>query len=98
MLVGWCIQETERRYGPGRRPFLSQIRRTGFTWARQGIDTMERAEEHIARLTRLRSREAEVLRLLDIPPWWSGSRPISPPGTIWALTTRLFAWPMRRPS
>ena len=68
MLVGWCIQETERRYGPGRRPFLSQIRRTGFTWARQGIDTMERAEEHIARLTRLRSREAEVLRLLDIPP------------------------------
>ena len=68
MLVGWCIQEMERKYGPGRRPFLSQIRREGFAWARQGIDTMERAEEHIARLTRLRSREGEVLRLLDIPP------------------------------
>ena len=68
MLVGWCIEEMERKYGPGRRPFLSQIRKEGFSWARQGIDTMERAEEHIAKLTRLRSREVEVLRLLDIAP------------------------------
>ena len=68
MLVGWCIEEMERKYGPGRRPFLSQIRKEGFSWARRGIDTMERAEEHIAKLTRLRSREVEVLRLLDIQP------------------------------
>ena len=67
MLVGWCTEEMERKYGPGRKPFLSQIRREGFAWARRGIDTMERAEEHIARLSRLRSREGEVLRLLDIP-------------------------------
>ena len=68
LLVGWCTEETQRKYGPGRRPFLSQIRKEGFIWARRGIDTMERAEEHIARLQRLRTREAEVLRLLDIPP------------------------------
>ena len=67
MLVGWCCAETQRKYGPGRRPLLSQIRREGFVWARRGIDTLERAEEHVARLTRLRSREGEVLRLLDIP-------------------------------
>jgi len=67
MLVGWCIEETAQKYGPGRKPLLSQIRKQGFAWARQGIDTMERAEEHIAKLTRLRGREAEVLRLLDIP-------------------------------
>ena len=68
MLVGWCIEEVSRKYGPGRRPFLSQIRKEGFAWARRGVDTMERAEDHIARLTRLHSREAEVLRLLDISP------------------------------
>lgn len=68
MLVGWCTEEMERKYGPGRRPFLSQIKKEGFVWARQGIDTMERAEAHLQRLTRLRSREAQVLRLLDIPP------------------------------
>ena len=63
MLVGWCGEETERKYGSGRRPFLSQIKREGFAWARRGVDTMERAEEHIAKLTRLRSRETAVLRL-----------------------------------
>lgn len=68
LLVGWCIEETARKYGPGRKPFLSQIRKEGFSWARLGIDTIERAEERIAKLTRLRSRESEVLRLLDITP------------------------------
>ncbi|MEM5779635.1 MAG: DnaD domain protein, partial [Lawsonibacter sp.] len=67
MLVGWCAEEIEQKYGPGRKPFLSQIRREGFIWAQRGIDTMERAETHIQRLTLLRRREREVLRLLDIP-------------------------------
>ncbi|MCI8424008.1 MAG: DnaD domain protein [Lawsonibacter sp.] len=67
LAVGWCAEETARKYGPGRRPFLSRIEKEGFAWARQGIDTLERAEEHVARLTRMRSREGEVLRLLDIP-------------------------------
>ena len=67
LLVSYCVEEMERKYGPGRKPFLSQIRREGFAWARRGIDTMERAEAHIQRLTQLRSREGEVLRLLDIP-------------------------------
>ena len=68
MLAGWCAEEVIRKYGPGRKPFLSQIEKQGTAWARMGIDTMERAEEHIAKLTRLRSRETAVLRLLDIPP------------------------------
>ena len=68
MLVGWCIEEMEQKYGSGRKPFLALIEKEGFSWARRGIDTMERAEEHIARLTRLRGRGAEVLRLLDISP------------------------------
>lgn len=68
MLVGWCIEDVSKKYGSGRRPFLSQIRKEGFIWARLGVDTMERAEERVQTLTRLRSRESEVLRLLDIPP------------------------------
>ena len=68
LLVGWCMEETQRKYGPGRKPFLSQIRREGFIWARKGIDTVEAAERHLQTLARLRGRSAEVLRLLDIPP------------------------------
>ena len=67
-LVGWCCEEQERKYGPGRKPFMSQIKKEGFVWARKGVDTIERADAHIARLTQLRSRESEVLRLLDISP------------------------------
>lgn len=67
MLVGWCIEEMERKYGPGRKPGLPYISKAGAAWARRGIDTMESAEAYIQRLTRLRGREGEVLRLLDIP-------------------------------
>jgi len=31
------------------------------------VDTAERAEEHLQRLLRLRSRESELIRLLDLP-------------------------------
>ena len=68
LLVNWCIEEMERKYGPGRRPFLSQIRKEGFIWARKGIDTVEAAEAHLQSLTRLRGRGNQVLRLLDIQP------------------------------
>ena len=46
---------------------MALLRREGVLWARKEVDTLERAEEHIRRLTRLRGRESQVLRLLDIP-------------------------------
>lgn len=67
MLVNWCCDEMERKYGTGRKPFMSLIKKEGFVWKRKGIDTIEQAEAYIQRLTQLRSRESEVLRLLDIP-------------------------------
>lgn len=67
LIVGWCTMEVERKYGSGRRPFLSQIRREAFRWAREGVDTAQRAEEHLQRLLHLRSREGEIIRLLDLP-------------------------------
>ena len=99
LLVNWCIEEMERKYGPGRKPFLSQIRREGFVWARKGIDTVDAAEQYLQKLVRLRGRGAQVLRLLDIRPgpWWSGRRSTSPPGMRWALTTRPCGRPMSGP-
>ena len=68
LLVSWCGEETERKYGPGKKPSMTTIKKEGFAWARKGIDTLDRADAHIQRLTTLHSRESEVLRLLDIPP------------------------------
>lgn len=67
-LVNWCAEEAERKYGPGRRPSMPMIRKEGFAWARRGVDTLEKADAHIHRLAGLRTRENEVLRLLDISP------------------------------
>ena len=67
LLVSWCCEAVEKRYGPGKKPTLPQIKKEGFAWAKRGVDTMELAEAHIQRLTHLQTRAAEVLRLLDIP-------------------------------
>lgn len=67
MLVAWCVEQHERKYGAGRRPFLSQIKKEGFIWHRRGIDTIEAAEAHIQKMISLQGREKEILRLLDIP-------------------------------
>lgn len=66
LLVNYCIEEMERKYGPGRRPKLSQIRKEGFVWQRKGIDTVEAAEAHLHKQAILRERSAAVLPLLDI--------------------------------
>ncbi len=68
LLVSWCVEEFERKYGPGRRPRMSQIQKEAFVWRRQGVDTPEAAEQHLKRLALLRTREGEILRLLDQKP------------------------------
>ena len=63
LLVNWCVEEMERKYGPGRRPRMSQIRREGFVWHRLGV---EAAEEHLKKQSALRARESALLPLLGI--------------------------------
>lgn len=67
LVVGWCELEVEYKYGPGRKPFLSQIRREAFRWAREGVDTAPRAEEYLRQQMSRRTREGEIVRLLDLP-------------------------------
>lgn len=66
LLVNWCAEEMERKYGPGRKPRLSQISKEGFVWRRKGIDTAEEAERYLRRQDQLRQRTARLLPLLDI--------------------------------
>lgn len=66
LLVSWCVEEMESKYGPGRKPKLSQIRKEGFAWHRHGIDTTEAAEAHLKKLSALRKRTGAILPLLGI--------------------------------
>ncbi len=68
LLVSWCVEDFQRKYGPGRRPRMSQVEKEAFRWHRLGVDTPEAAEQHLRRLSALRTREGEILRLLDQKP------------------------------
>ena len=68
LLVSWCVEEFERKYGEGRRPRMSQIQKEAFVWRRLGVDTPEAADAHLKRQALYRSREGEILRLLDQRP------------------------------
>lgn len=62
-LTGWCAQQAKAK-GPGRKPTLPQIRREAYKWQKAGIDTLEAADAHLRRLSRLNQRGAEIIQLL----------------------------------
>lgn len=66
LLVNYCVEEMEHKYGPGRKPRLSQIRKEGFVWRRLGVDTFEAADAYLRKQATLRTRTAAVLPLLGI--------------------------------
>ena len=66
LLVNWCVEEMQRKYGPGSMPRMSQIRKEAFAWRRLGVDTPEAADRHLHKLSALRTREGQILPLLDI--------------------------------
>ena len=47
LLVGHCIQRTERKYGPERRPTMRQVEKEGYQWKRRGLLTQELAVEYL---------------------------------------------------
>lgn len=72
LLTTWCIEETERKYGPGRKPRMSQVKKEAFVWRRLGVDTPEAADAHVGSLSALRDRERTLLPMLGI----SGRLPV----------------------
>lgn len=68
MLTQACVADTERKYGPGRKPRMPMVKKTAFQWKRLGVDTPEAADAHLKRQALYRSREGEILRLLDQRP------------------------------
>lgn len=66
-LVSYCVEEVAKKRGPGRKPTLTQIRRTAFRWQKAGVDSLETADAYLRRLARLSSRGMEIMALLGHP-------------------------------
>lgn len=65
-LTAWQIEETEHKYGPGRRPRMGEIKSAAYRWKKNGIDTLEDAESYIKKQTYFKSREGELLQCVGI--------------------------------
>lgn len=72
LAVSWCVEEYQRKYGPGRMPRMPQIQREAIRWKERGADTVDSAEAYLKRLSELRDRSVQILALLDI----RGHKPI----------------------
>ena len=68
LLVSWCVEEFQRKYGEGRMPRMSQVLKEGYVWQRLGVDTAQAAEAHLKRQSLYRTREGEILKLLGQRP------------------------------
>lgn len=65
-LVGHCVERTQRRYGPGRRPTMRQVEKEGYRWKRLGLVSAELVEEYLkdyARRQQIMPQMMEALRL-----------------------------------
>ena len=67
LLVNWCVEESRRKYGPGRMPRMGGVQRGAFRWKRLGVDTAQAADAYLKRQELYRTREGEILKLLDLP-------------------------------
>ncbi|MGI6028629.1 MAG: DnaD domain protein [Candidatus Heteroscillospira sp.] len=66
MLVGYCMERTEKRQGAGRRPSMRTIEREAYAWANREINTLELAEAHLQNLARMESETEKAKAAVGI--------------------------------
>lgn len=66
LLTSWCVEETERKYGQGRRPRMSMLKKEAFRWHDRGVDTLPAAEEFLRSQKGLARRERALLPQLGV--------------------------------
>ncbi len=66
LLVAHCTQECERKYGPGKRPAMRDIKREAYRWANREVRTLEAATEYIKQTEVAKRAKSEFRRRLGI--------------------------------
>ena len=65
-LVTYCIDEHQKRYGPNKFPTIGYIEKVAYTWEREGVLSLEKAEEHLKRLELKKNLAGEIKHVLQI--------------------------------
>lgn len=66
LLIHHCAEQTEHRYGPGKKPGFRTLEKQAYAWVNREIITYERAEEYIASEARRGEKINEAAAALGI--------------------------------
>lgn len=66
LLIHHCAEQTEQRYGPGKKPGFRTLEKEAYAWVNREIITYERAEQYIAEQERRAARLTEAARAVGI--------------------------------
>lgn len=66
LLVAHCVDEHEKKYGPGKRPTMRAVRSEAYRWADRGVFSLEAAAEYIKSGERVKKRKGEIRRILGL--------------------------------
>lgn len=66
LLVTHCLDEFRRRYGPSRTPTMRYIEKNAYIWEREGVFSLELAEEYLKRLAYKKGKAQEIKAALQI--------------------------------
>ncbi len=66
LLIHHCAEQTERRYGAGKKPGFRTLEKEAYAWVNREIITYERAEQYIAEQERRTERLTEAARAVGI--------------------------------
>jgi len=66
MVVAHCLQDTQKRLGPGRKPTMRQVEREARRWARDGVNDTARADNYLRAREQYQDKLRQMLRALQI--------------------------------
>lgn len=66
LLVRYCVEEQERRFGQGRRPTVAAVEKEGYYWAKRGLFDQEAAARYLRTATRKREETAQYMAAMQM--------------------------------
>ena len=66
LMMNYCVEDVQRRYGMGRKPTVRQVEQEAYRWEREGLFDLDLAERWVRSRTLLDARVEQLCALLGI--------------------------------
>lgn len=66
VLLNFCLEDVQEKYGPGRLPTMRQIEQNAYLWAREEIMTLDLADAYLNRRKERKDTHNQIKRMMGI--------------------------------